>query len=189
MKTSNDSASCWHCRLPIQACQCSALFQRALHKLPIEIELCTHPQEWQKDTNTGNWLQLQSAQIHRHRWHRKEPQTPPANAVLLYPGEDAIELSEYAKDHPIDSLWVVDASWQLSHKMIKQSPWLQSMPKVMLDIEKLPASQYQLRRNQKSLCTYESVVYALQALSSNSDNLHTMWDIFHTMQHAYLKSR
>ena len=182
-------ASCPQCRLSIQACQCSSLFHNQLNELPVQIELCTHSQEWQKDTNTGNWLDLQSPQICRHRWHRKEPQIPPANAVLLYPADDAIELAEYAKHHPIDALWVIDASWQLSHKMIKQSPWLQSMPKVMLNIEKLPASQYQLRRNQQSLCTYESVLYALQTLSSNNALLQSMRDIFHTMQQQYLKSK
>lgn len=62
---------------------------------------------------------------------------------------------------------ILDATWQLAHKMYRQSPYLQQMPSVMLKSSQ--PSLYALRRNQRQQgwCTAESVALLLRALGEH----------------------
>lgn len=62
---------------------------------------------------------------------------------------------------------ILDATWQLAHKMYRQSPYLQQMPSVMLKSSQ--PSLYALRRNQRQQgwCTAESVALLLRALGQH----------------------
>lgn len=57
---------------------------------------------------------------------------------------------------------LLDATWQLAHKMYKQSAYLQTLPSIQL--ADAPPSQYQLRRNQREVgwCTAEIAIMLLQ---------------------------
>ncbi len=59
---------------------------------------------------------------------------------------------------------LLDATWQLAHKMYRQSPYLKTLPTLML--ESSQPSQYLLRRNQRQQgwCTAESVALLLAAI-------------------------
>ncbi len=58
---------------------------------------------------------------------------------------------------------LLDATWQLAHKMYRQSPYLQALP--TLSLQSSQPSLYLLRRNQRQQgwCTAESVVLLLTA--------------------------
>lgn len=58
---------------------------------------------------------------------------------------------------------LLDATWQLAHKMYRQSPYLQVLP--TLSLQSMQPSQYLLRRNQRQQgwCTAESVALLLAA--------------------------
>jgi DTW domain-containing protein YfiP len=59
---------------------------------------------------------------------------------------------------------LLDATWQLAHKMYRQSPYLKTLP--TLKLESSQPSQYLLRRNQRQQgwCTAESVALLLAAI-------------------------
>lgn len=173
---------CLSCRIDIDFCACP---QQQL-TLPFQIELCTHSQEWLRDTNTGNWLKMISQQVSRHRWHRQLPQQVPAGSVLLYPDDDAVEIQDYPL--PINQIWLLDASWQLSRKMLNQSPWLKALPKIKLNSQQLSKSQYTLRRNQQSLCTFEAVSELVKQQGQVA-NAQKLTDYFLHTQQQYLRSK
>ena len=59
---------------------------------------------------------------------------------------------------------LLDATWQLAHKMYRQSPYLKTLP--TLKLQSNHQSQYLLRRNQRQQgwCTAESVALLLTAI-------------------------
>jgi DTW domain-containing protein YfiP len=63
---------------------------------------------------------------------------------------------------------LLDATWQLAHKMYRQSPYLQALP--TLSLQSSQPSQYLLRRNQRQQgwCTAESVALLLAATGYNT---------------------
>lgn len=89
--------------------------------------------------------------------------------------------------HNIKGLLLIDATWQESQKMMRQSPWLMQLPKFSLQTIE---SQYRLRRNQSEsgLCTLESLAHALQALNHRQSS-QDLLQFFHLFQNAFLEAR
>ena len=89
--------------------------------------------------------------------------------------------------HNIKGLLLIDATWQESQKMMRQSPWLMQLPKFSLQTIE---SQYRLRRNQSEsgLCTFESLAHALQALNHRQSS-QDLLQFFHLFQNAFLEAR
>lgn len=77
----------------------------------------------------------------------------------------------------VDTLVLLDATWQLAQKMWNQSPYLQSLPTVQLHCD--TASSYRLRRNQKNTgwCTAEATVLLLQALDLHAE-AQQLWQLY-----------
>jgi DTW domain-containing protein YfiP len=73
---------------------------------------------------------------------------------------------------------LLDATWQLAHKMYRQSPYLQQLPSIML--QSTQPSTYLLRKNQRQhgWCTAESVVLLLKAIGQNAAS-HKLSEAFH----------
>lgn len=65
---------------------------------------------------------------------------------------------------PLNSLVILDATWQEAGKMYRQSPYLQSLARVELQAEQ--GSAFRLRRNQRQggLCTLECIAAVWQDL-------------------------
>lgn len=205
------SAHCIKCRLPEESCVCSQLEHC---EMPFSIIICAHPREWQKYDNTGQWAYLSSRNIERIKWHRKVdyiPCTMDLNNIcheegnyLLYPSDDAEmiylnsnnigSLSSSPNDNSIKNLnlkiiklWIIDGTWQESQKMLRQSSWLNSLPKVKIaSIENQPQdSQFVLRRNQKGLSTIEAISAIASTRSSKAQSV--LDTNFHLFQNAILK--
>ena len=133
----------------------------------VNIALLTHENELQRDTNTGKLLQQTLSNCRSYVWQRKSAPTDlmaminddAIQALLLFPSEQSIEVSEVTKDYPVESrkllFIVLDATWQEAKKMMNKSPWLKDIPQVHLTPNL--DSAYTLRRNQDSghLCTCE----------------------------------
>jgi tRNA-uridine aminocarboxypropyltransferase len=185
-------AHCIQCRLPERDCVCAKISQVSL---PFHIMLCSHPKEWQRNDNTGQWGLISSPNIERVKWQRKSERIKtliPLKSIaeqkghyLLFPSEDAQDIN-LITDH-IQQLWVIDGTWQETQKMLRQSPWLKNMTKVKIQapLGQSITSEFQLRRNQQGLATLEAICYAVaiqdpsaaQKLTSN----------FHLCQNALLK--
>lgn len=133
--------------------------------------ICSHAKEWQKLDNTAHWAFLSSPNIKRIKWHRKTERIHSpidlqqlqdlTGQFLLFPAADAIDIDQ--PELTIEQLWVVDGTWQEAQKMLRQSPWLNDLPKVK--IVDHSASQFVLRRNQRGLSTLEAIAAASDARS------------------------
>lgn len=128
---------------------------------------------------------------------------------LLYPSPQAVQLSadrEFSGDNLLQPLQcaqgdglkepssaieptqpdllqrfiLLDATWQLAHKMYRQSPYLQQLPSIML--QSTQPSAYLLRKNQRQQgwCTAESVALLLKAIGQHtaSSNLSEAFHLF-----------
>lgn len=135
--------------------------------------LLTHPNEFRRDTNTGQLLATSMEHCEVMEWHRKEPPAqlvkyisdPTLKPVVLFPNETSqlLDTNTHVVD---DKTWLfilLDGTWQEAKKMHNRSNWLQALPHCHLAIAE--ASSYQLRRNQKqgNLCTCEVGIHLLKA--------------------------
>jgi len=138
-------------------------------------------------------------------WHRLKNQQQAKSFEgyhLLYPADHSdiqstnptaniktnkIEQSISDSGQTIKGLLLIDATWQESQKMMRQSPWLMQLPKLSLQASE---SHYLLRRNQSEsgLCTLESLAHALQALQHRQSS-QDLLQFFHIFQDAFLHTR
>lgn len=167
-------AHCISCRLPQASCVCSRIQQT---NMPYTITICCHPKEWQKTDNTAHWAWLSSDDIKRFKWHRKidhidnfsalQYSASSQGAYLLYPSDDALDINDTSLT--IEELWVVDGTWQEAQKMLRQSPWLDSITKVKIPKNinnQALESKFELRRNQRGLSTLEAISEAVSEATS-----------------------
>lgn len=146
--------------------------------------LLTHPRELTKKTNTGRLvLEMVGSNAQVIVWERKKPNAEllalieQGNVVLLYPSEDSQAISDADNfEHYI----IIDGTWQEARKIYNQSPYLRSLPRVVLTLDK--PSAFHLRRNQKEkgLCTAECAIelWTSQRLTSLADSLQQTFDAF-----------
>lgn len=91
-------------------------------------------------------------------------QSPAQGAKLL---QDAAQKAALKLGKPLNSLVILDATWQEAGKMYRQSPYLQSLARVELQAEQ--GSAFRLRRNQRQggLCTLECIAAVWQDLGGD----------------------
>ena len=126
-------------------------------------------------------------------WHRLDNEKLEAkfkNYSLIYP-QDSSKLPSMnpSEDKDADTegfLWI-DSTWQESHKMMRQSPWLNNMRKYSI---KDTQSTYQLRRNQtqNGLSTLESLAYWLRE-QNRPNQTKELLQFFQLFQEAFLHAR
>ncbi|MCE9790045.1 DTW domain-containing protein [Shewanella indica] len=78
--------------------------------------------------------------------------------------QEAVQKTALKLGKPLNSLVILDATWQEAGKMYRQSPYLQSLARVELQAEQ--GSAFRLRRNQRQggLCTLECIAAVWQDL-------------------------
>lgn len=182
---------CIHCTLPIPSCVCQYAPKVPLTK---PCTLLYHPREYSKRSNTGRLLKI-ATDIATVSWHRlKNPELEAQfkDYALLYPADNIQDTNDTQKlplqDHnKIKGYLILDATWQESHKMMRQSPWLAQLTRVSINA---PSSQYQLRRNQnqQGLSTLESLAYWLIEQNQRNCGLELI-QFLHCFQDAFLKTR
>jgi DTW domain-containing protein YfiP len=87
---------------------------------------------------------------------------------------------------PEGFLWI-DSTWQESHKMMRQSPWLRNIQRHSI---KNTNSTFRLRRNQTQdgLSTLESLAYWLSE-QNHHEQASALLQHFQNFQEAYLNAR
>ena len=174
-------AHCINCRLPEGSCVCSQLqhydmpFSIVICAHPREWQKYDNTGQWAYLSSQN------IERIKWHRKVDYIPCPVDLNNLcseegnyLLYPSDDAEiiyldsnnngSLSPSIHDNHIKDLnlnpnlnlkviklWVIDGTWQESQKMLRQSPWLNNLPKVKIGTieNQTQSSQFVLRRNQK----------------------------------------
>jgi DTW domain-containing protein YfiP len=187
---------CIYCTLPTHYCVCQYAPKVSL---TTPCTLLYHPQEYTKRSNTGRLLK-KACHIHSSSWHRlKNPEFEEQfkHFALLYPANTEPSTSNQPltdtcttpdEDHShIEGYLLLDATWQQSQKMMRQSPWLAALPRVSIDA---PPSQYRLRRNQseQGLSTLESLAYLLIEQNQRNCGLELL-QFLQCFQDAFLKAR
>ncbi|TVL52621.1 hypothetical protein AYI98_02875 [Shewanella algae] len=95
-------------------------------------------------------------------------QNPAQGATLPQDAaQEAAQKTALKIGKPLNSLVVLDATWQEAGKMYRQSPYLQSLGRVELQAEQ--GSAFRLRRNQRQggLCTLECIAAVWQNLGGD----------------------
>jgi DTW domain-containing protein YfiP len=89
------------------------------------------------------------------------------NAYILYPGENSYSAKTIPHNENI-TIFIIDATWPCSKKMLKLSPNLMSLPKISFKADR--KSIYEIKRQPKSHClsTIESTQVLLEQLNEAS---------------------
>jgi DTW domain-containing protein len=134
--------TCYRCFWPKSLCWCGSI-------TPMETRtrfvFLMHPKEFKQEkaaTGRLTHLCLAQSEIHcgigfdEHEAVQALVRDPRNFAVLLYPGRDALDLSAGRLAPPDLAgrrlvVFLLDATWALGRKMLKLSPSLQRLPRIM----------------------------------------------------------
>lgn len=159
---------CYRCFWPADLCWCPSL-----HAMPTRTRFVflMHPKEYKEEkaaTGRLTRLCLANSELHMGKGFDDHPAVQalladPANhCVLLYPGTTAHNLSEHA--YPSAQLsgrrlvvFLLDATWSGARKMLRLSPTLQALPRIMFTPS--APSRYLIKQQPQAGClsTLEAV--------------------------------
>lgn len=160
--------TCPRCLRPLGHCLCAlipALDSRT------RLLILQHPSETAHALNTARLaaLGLRNAELRVGETFEELPQLlaqPGYRACLLFPGEEAVELTAQTQGELPLLLVVPDGTWRKARKLLHLNPALASLPRVAL-----PAgaqSRYRLRKApaEGALSTIEAIATALDVLEA-----------------------
>jgi len=201
---------CIICLRPLKTCICKHI---QLVQNCVSLVVLQHPQEINEVKNSGRLLnlclknsQIKTGEIFSPSFFR-EYEEQGLYDLLLYP--ETPEEKSLGIAHPpsidvtrlatVDNLtntsklrlWVLDATWRKSRKMLYLNPALQAMPR--LTLHNCPASIYKIRKahSENQLSTLEASCYALRKLEHNAVDYSPVLNAFAafvTEQQAFLPS-
>jgi len=193
---------CYRCFWPRQLCWCGSI-------RPIEtatrFEILMHPKEFKRiKAGTGRLthLCLTNSEIRVGVGFDEDEavqaliRDPRHAAVLLYPGPDARNLSK--GEPPVDDLagrrlliLILDGTWSFARKMLRSSPSLQRLPRVMLTPS--APSQYVIKQQPERWClstleaTHEVLVALERAGLDRYPEPDQLLDLFTRMQELQIR--
>lgn len=167
--------TCYRCFWPKALCWCPSL--RAM-ETRTRVVFLLHPKEFkQEKAATGRLtrLCLANSELHMglafdgHEAVQALVRDPRNHCVLLYPGREAVNLSDGADDARVRELratidggrrlvvFLLDATWAGARKMLRLSPDLQTLPRIMFTAE--APSRYVIKQQPQEGClsTLEAV--------------------------------
>lgn len=200
---------CYRCFWPKELCWCGSLE-------PIETRtrfvFLMHPKEFKQEkaaTGRLTHLCLPNSSLHMGKSFDDDPEVrallsdPRHHAVLLYPGPSALNLSEPAEG-ALDPLGaaladgsrtllvvILDATWSGARKMLRLSPCLQALPRVMFTPK--DTSRYVIKQQPQAGClsTLEATHELLTVLEARGLDRYTrprhLLEIFGRMQDFQIK--
>lgn len=163
-------ARCSDCLKAISACICATI--KAIDNKHL-LHILQDPSEEKKAIGTARILKLSLNKVHLSVGDFFDPQAFDLNnTYLLFPGEGAIPATQLNKQHCIDEdsqFILLDGSWKKAYKLLMSNPFLQTLPKVSINIE--AKSNYRLRKSPREdgLSTVEAGYYLLSQLESNAE--------------------
>ena len=109
------------------------------------------------------------------------PTKLPDGAGLLYPSEDAQDLSTLAEGDRPSHLVVIDGTWTQAHRLFRDNAWIAALPRYRLPEGE--GSRYRIRTEPRLEClsTLESVVVALRILQPDLQDTKTLLSAFEAM--------
>lgn len=173
---------CAACNRPLNSCLCAMVAAVANQARLIILQ---HPQEAREAKNTGQLLHLCLKNSHIFVGETFSEdfftslESPDMQDLLLYPDtpdEKSLgmmvppicDLDNYRAAGKQLRLWVLDATWRKSRKMLYLNRYLQRLPR--LSLHSCPPSKYTIRKahSENQLSTLEASCYALRELEQNA---------------------
>lgn len=164
-------------------------------KSPFNFILLTHENELTRKTNTGQLLLQCFSNSKRIIWKRGMPPIAHNHSMVLFPCETALSISKQLLE-PADpilsspaNLILIDSTWQEAKKMLRQTPWLNALPKVALSQQTF--SSYTLRKNQSNghLCTFEVAIESLNEWGGFEQQVQSLKALFELYQKTFQADR
>ena len=168
---------CLKCRRRLVTCLCD-------HLAPFETEsrfiILMHPKEFRKEKiGTGRFthLILKNSRIivdvnfDTNEEFQAELNNPEYQSFVLYPGEDAIDLSGTTAKRDLGpkkkQFIVIDGTWPCAKKMMKLSTCLHKLPRVSFKVDR--RSEFSIKHQPHPLClsTVESIHQVILDLNRN----------------------
>ena len=189
---------CINCTLPLQTtkesfdslgfCVCQSWSKHDSSNISLSQHgILFQPLERQKRSSTGRLIS-RLTDIQTDSWHRLKNTDQAArfnDYKLVYPSTEG---HPSLSPQPQDKLLLIDGTWQQSKKMMRQSNWLQELPRVSFSTEYI--SQYSLRRNQQEQGTSTLEALALCLIEQGHNALgKDLIDFLTLFQQAYLQAR
>lgn len=190
--------TCYRCFWPQTLCWCQRI-------QPMDTKtrfvLLMHPKEFKREkAGTGRLthLCLARSEIHmgvsfeNHEAVQALLHDPRRHCFLLYPGNTSLNLSvagsvpDWASDERERTIFLLDATWACARKMLKLSPTLQRLPRLMFTPS--APSRYVIKQQPQEGClsTLECVHELLLALSARGldryPDPHQLLALFQQMQ-------
>lgn len=183
-------AVCARCRRPERVCYCAHLPSLATRTRVVIVQ---HPRERDVPIGTAFMasLCLQGSQL----FVAASPDADAAlvralsddarPAILLYPSDDAKDLSSDAPTGPV-TLVVVDGTWSQAKKLVARSPLLRALPRYSFRPDR--PSEYRIRREPRAdyVSTIEALALVLGALEGSAAKFRPMLAPFRAMVDAQL---
>jgi DTW domain-containing protein YfiP len=200
--------TCYRCFWPKALCWCGSITPMATRT---QFVLLMHPKEFkQEKAATGRLTHLCLADSEIHcgiEFDRNEAVQaliahPKNFPVLLFPGRDALNLSSASGTQlsPLNSrlgdarrlvVFILDATWALGRKMLRLSPTLQRLPRIMFTPSS--PSRYVIKQQPHAAClsTLEAAHELLLALERAGLDRYPLpeqlLNLFHRMQDFQLR--
>lgn len=175
--------SCYTCFKPRVACICAAI-QRVDNRTGIIV--LQHPRERLHPIGTARIARLGLANVRIEscsQWIDASAirDRLPQRTALLYPSEDARELSTLPAAERPQHLVVIDGTWFHAKKMVAAHRWLADLPAVGLPPQ--PPTRYRIRREPEPWCvaTIEAIVAALRIIEPQTSGFDALLRCFATM--------
>ena len=182
---------CLRCLRPRRACWCP-------HLRPVESVtracILQHVRERKTAIGTARMahLSLPNSELHLGVSFRDHPRARALAAepgtALLFPGEGSIDPASL-RGRPPRTVIVVDGTWQQARKVLKENPFLLSLPRIGLS----PArpSNYRIRAEPSTECvsTIEALVLLLGALEGAPERFTPILEVFDRMVDLQIAER
>ena len=170
-------AKCYTCFRPMSSCMCKYIKPV---KTKTKFVVLMHTHEFKKIKNgTGHFthLSLENSELHvgvsfaEHKQVNALLNDENNNCFVLYPSDESLVLNNtrLSSDDKQNVIFLIDATWYCAKKLLRDSPNLQSLPKVSFEHTK--NSEFKIKEQPLDLClsTIESTLCVLELLSENGD--------------------
>mgnify|MGYP000610322022 CR=1 FL=1 len=162
---------CLKCLRPKATCLCSYI--EPIDTI-IRFVILIHPMECKKvKNNTGRitHLSLKNSELIMEESFKENRRVneliSTTSSFILYPGVESKEIetiNSNSKEKENITIFILDATWPCSRKMLKLSPNLQKLPKISFQTEKKSIYTFKRQPKEAYLSTIESTQVVLEKL-------------------------
>ena len=173
---------CLQCNKALSACICGFI-------QPLDNQYFLHvlqdPSEQKKAIGTARILGLSLSQVKvTVGEYFNQSDFDLDNTFLVFPDDHAESIDGLHNKQRLNcssQFIILDGSWKKAYKLLMSNPFLQTLPKVMINVT--DKSEYRIRKSPREdgLSTVEAGYYLLSELESNKDKFIPLLDVFNKM--------